>query len=328
MFKKIFLFITTILVATSASNGYNVQDLFKGSVPVTTFLDWFKIAAQYVHVKGLIILDLVPAVFLIVQAALFFKDKEKVKGILSVLSLLANLVGVYILLHLAYPLASQMAGWTPGNIPSNWMSVKDDWIQYIGLYSLAGIAGLLFFLVTYFVPAKGKNGLRQLHPFLNGMKNVLVFLLTFFSLMGAARLYDFTIFPTLYKISAVTFIEMHRPMDIAMRSAGPIIFTIILSFYVILAVLFFIEKNRNKAFLIVAAIIFLLCDTFVALNGNRPLNDLFLTWTPSTIPGNWSALRDEWLGYHLYRGIFSMLQLFALLLIYFVPKNRSQSPAS
>lgn len=327
MFKKIFLFITTILVATSASTGYTAQDLFKGSVPVTTFLDWFNIAEQYVHVKGLIILDLVPAVFLIVQAVLFFKDKEKVKGILSVLSLLANLVGVLIVVQLAYPLASQMAGWTPGNLPSSWMSVKDEWIQYIGLYGLSGLAGLLFFLVTYFVPAKKNGGVKQLPPFLNGMKNVLAFLLIFFSLLGAARLYDFTIFPTLYKISGVTFIEMHRPVDLAMRSAGPVIFTIILSFYIILAVLFFIEKNRNKAFLIIAAIIFLLCDTFVALNGNRPLNDLFLTWTPSTIPGNWSALRDEWLGYHLYRGIFSMLQLFALLLIYFVPKNKRKTPA-
>jgi len=278
-----------------------------------------------VHIKGLIILDLIPAVFLIIQASLFFKDREKIKGLFTILSLLANLIGVIIVLQFAYPIASQIAGWTPDTIPSNSISLKDDWIKYIGLYGLTGVIGLLFFLITYFVPAKKNNGLKQLHPFLNVIKNALAFILTFFLLMGgAARFYDFTFFPILYKISGTTFIEMHRPMDLAMRNAGPIIFTFILSLLAILTILFFIEKSRNKGFLIIAAIIFLLCDTLVALKGNRPLNDLFLTWTPTTIPGNWSGLRNEWLGYHFYRGIFFTLLLYSFLLIYFVPKNKSK----
>jgi hypothetical protein len=327
MFKRTFLFITTILAATSASNGYNVQDLFKGSVPVTTFLDWFNIAEKYVHLKGLIILDLIPVVFLIVQAVLFFKDTERIKGLFTVLSLLANLIGVFIVLQFAYPIATQIAGWTPDTIPSNWISLKDDWIKYIGLYSIAGIIGLLFFLITYFVPAKKNTGLNPLHPILSVTKNALVFILTFISSMGAASIYDFTFFPTLYKISGTTFIEMHRPMDLAIRNAGPIIFTVILSLYVMLAILFFIEKSKNKGFLILAAILFLMGNTLVALQGNRPLNDIFLTWTPTTIPGNWSGLRDEWLGYHFYRGVFNTLQLCSILLIYFVTNNKSKTHA-
>jgi len=155
----------------------------------------------------------------------------------------------------------------------------------------------------------------------------MLFILTFISLMSAAGIYDFTFFPTLYKISGTTFIEMHRPVDLAMRNIGPIIFTIILSIYVLLAILFFIEKSKIKAFLIIAAILLLLANTFVALQGNRPLNDLFLTWTPTTIPSNWSGLRDEWFSYHLYRNIFNALQLFCILLIYFIPKSKSKIPA-
>jgi uncharacterized membrane protein len=227
-------------------------------------------------------------------------------------------------IQFAYPIASQIADWTPDKIPSNWISLKDDWIKYIGFYSLLGILGWLFFLITYFVPAKKNNGLKPLYPFLNVIKNAMLFILTFISLMGAARFYDFTFFPISYKISGTTFIEMHRPVDLAMRNIGPIIFTIILSIYVLLAILFFIEKSKNKGFLILAAILFLLGDTFIAFHGNRPLNDLFLTWTPTTIPSNWSSLRDEWLGYHFYRDIFITLQVFSILLIYFVPKNKSK----
>jgi hypothetical protein len=328
MFKKTFLFITTILVGISASIGYVGQDLFKGdNLPITAFLDWFKNVAHYVHLKGLIILDLIPAVFLIVQTILFFKDKQKIKGLFAVLSLLANCVGVFIVLQYAYPIAAQMVEWTPDTIPSNWISLKDDWIKYIGFYGLSGVIGLVFFLITYFVPAKKNTVLKPLHPFFNVIKNAMLFMLTFLSLMSAAGIYDFTFFPILYKLSGTTFIEMHRPVDLVMRNIGPIIFTVMLTLYGLLAILFFMEKSKIKGILILMAILFLLSNTFVALQGNRPLNDLFLTWTPTTIPGNWSGLRDEWLSYHLYRNIFNILQLFSFLLIYFVQKNKSEIPA-
>ncbi|MGL2964234.1 hypothetical protein ACSVH2_10490 [Flavobacterium sp. RSB2_4_14] len=327
MFKKAFLFITTILVGLSVSIGYNGQDIFKGSTSVTSFLDWFNTTEHYVHLKGLIILDLIPAVFLIVQIALFFRDKQKIKGLLAVLSLLANCVGVFIVTQYAYPIAAQMANWTPETIPSNWISLKDDWIKYIGFYGLSGIVGLVFFLTTYYVPAKKNTSIKPLHPFLNVLKNALLFILTLPALMGAFGVFDMIIFPIGYKISGTTFIEMHRPVDLLMRSIGPIIFTIMLSLYSLLAILYFMEKSKTKGFLIVAAILLLLGNTFVALQGNRPLNDLFLTWTPTTLPSNWSSLRDEWFSYHFYRNIFNTLQLYCILLIYFVPKSKSKIPA-
>lgn len=327
MLKKTFLFITTFLVGISASNGYSGQDLFKGSTSITSFLDWFNITEHYVHLKGLIILDLIPAIFLIVQIVLFFNDKQKLKGMFAVLSLLANCVGVFIVIHYAYPIAAQMADWTPDTIPSNWISVKDDWIKYIGFYGLSGIIGLFLFLITYYVPAKMNTSIQPLHPFFNVLKNALLFILTVPALMGAFGVFDSIFFGTGYKISGPTFIEMHRPIDLLMRSIGPIMFTIMLSLYGLLAILFFMEKSKIKGYLILVAILLLLGNTFVAFQGNRPLNDLFLTWTPTTIPSNWSSLRDEWFSYHLYRNIFNLLQLFCILLIYFVPINKSKIPA-
>jgi hypothetical protein len=324
MFKKSFLFITTILVGISASNGYNGQDIFKGSTSITSFLDWFNVTEHYVHLKGPIILDLIPAVFLIIQIGLFFKDKQKVKGLFAVLSLLTNCVGVFIVIQYAYPIAGQMVDWTPDTIPSNWISLKDDWIKYIGFYGLSGVLGLVFFLITYFVPAKKNTSIKPLHPFFNVLKNAMLFVITLPTLMGASGVFDLIFFPIGYKISGPTFIEMHRPIDLLMRSIGPIMFTIMLSLYGLLTILFFMEKSKIKGFLILAAILLLLGNTFVAFQGNRPLNDLFLTWTPTTIPSNWSSLRDEWFSYHFIRNIFNELQLFSILLIYFVPINKTK----
>ncbi|MDP1842736.1 MAG: hypothetical protein Q8K64_04890 [Sediminibacterium sp.] len=327
MFKKIFLFITTILVGVSASNGYNGQDLFKGSASITSFLDWFNITEHYVHTKGVIFLDLIPAVFLIVQIVLFFKDKQKIKVLFAVLSLLANCIGVFIAIQYAYPIANQMANWTPDTIPSNWISLKDDWINYIGIYGLSGVLGLVFFLITYYVPVKKNTSIKPLHPFLNGLKNAMLFILTLPALLSVSGVFDFFLFPIGYKVSGTTFIEMHRPIDLLMRSIGPVMFTIMLTLYGLLALLFFIEKSKMKGFLILAAILLLLGNTFVAFQGNRPLNDLFLTWTSTTIPSNWSSLRDEWFGYHLYRNIINAVQLYCILLIYYVSNSKSKIPA-
>ena len=98
MFKNTFLFITAFLVATSASTGYGSTDSLKGNVNAATFLDWFSNAERSLHVKGLIILDLIPILFLIIQVVLFYKDGKKVKGIFAVLALLANLIDVILVM--------------------------------------------------------------------------------------------------------------------------------------------------------------------------------------------------------------------------------------
>jgi uncharacterized membrane protein len=321
MMKKILLFITTLLTAISVSNGYGATDYLKGSINITTFLDWFNIAHKYVHIKGIILLDLIPVLFLISQVIIFYKDKKKYSAFFTIIALLANLTGIFILTKLAYPIASQMASWTSGSLPPNWISLKDEWLNYIGLSSLVSMAGWLCFVITYFIDKRGNKQDIRLPGFLNFSKNVLIFLLIFILGMGAGRLYEFFIFPISFEISGITFIEMHRPVDIAIRKVGPILFTVIAALHVLLITLFFVEKSKDKAWLIIASLIFLLCDTLIALRYNGPINDLFLTWTTTTIPANWSSIRDEWLSYHLYRNIFITLGIISILLSFFVKKN-------
>lgn len=321
MYKRAFLFISTILVAISASTGYDASDFLKGTVHVTTFLDWFSHAEKELHIKGLIVLDLIPLLFLSVQIILFFKDNKKGKGIFAILALLANLIGVFLVIQCAYPIASQIASWTPESLPSDWVIIKDDWLNYIGLHGLMGLLGWLFFVITYFISDREDSEIIRLPRILNFFKNALLFFLIFLLGLSSARLYGFCFFSFQYEISGVTFIEMHRPLDLAIRKAGPILFTVILSIHVLLSALFFGERSSKKGWLIITAIIFLLCDTFIALRYNRPLNDLFLTWTPTTLPVNWKSMHDEWLSYHLYRDVFMILGFASILLTFFVKKK-------
>lgn len=322
MFKKTLLFITTLLVSLSVSTGYDFTDTLKGSVQVTTFLDWFNHAHKYVQIRGLVFLDLIPALFLIMIAIMFYKDGKKVKALLSVVALLLNLAGVFLVVQFADPIAHQMTSWTPENVPGDWISLKDEWIKYIGLNGLLGLLGWICFLITYFIPARKNTALKPLPRFLNISKNAILFFLTFSFGLSATRLIGLYLFPGVYDISGITFIELHRPLDLAIRKAGPYVFIFISVLFGLLATLFFVEGSKRKGWLAVCAYIFLLADTLIALQGNRPLNDLFLTWTPTTIPEHWASLRDEWLRYHLYRDIFLFLMFSALFVIHVSPESK------
>ena len=173
MFKKTLLFITTLLVALSTSTGYDVMDSLKGAVQVTTFLDWFHPAEKYVHSRGLLFLDVIPALFLIMMAIMFFMDGKKVKALLTVLALLLNLAGVFLDIQYADPIASQMSNWTPENVPGDWISLKDEWMKYIGLNGLLGLLGWICFLTTYFIPATKNAEGKQLPRFLRFLKNAV-----------------------------------------------------------------------------------------------------------------------------------------------------------
>jgi hypothetical protein len=328
MFKKTLLFITTLLVALSTSTGYDSTDALKGSVQVTTFLDWFNHAHKYVQLKGLLVLDVIPALFLIMIAIMFFKEGKKVKALLSVVALLLNMIGVFLVMQYADPIATQMASWTPDNLPGDWISVKDEWIKYVGLNGLFGLVGWICFLVTFFIPARRNAALKPLPRFLNFSKNAILFFLTFSFGLSATRLIGFHLFPSVYDISGITFIELHRPLDIAIRKAGPYVFIFISILFAALATLFFVEGSKRKAWLAIGAYIFLLADTLIALQGNGPLNDLFLSWTPTTLPDNWSRFRDEWLQYHLYRDIFLFLMFTLLFIIHTSPDTKKSDPAN
>ncbi|MDZ7613828.1 MAG: hypothetical protein U5K51_09085 [Flavobacteriaceae bacterium] len=109
-----------------------------------------------------------------------------------------------------------------------------------------------------------------------------------------------------------------------MRSIGPIIFTIMLTLYGFLAILFFYLKEQIPA-LDFSGILVLLASIFV-VSGNRPLNDLFLTLYQSYQNGRASEMNG--LVIIDTRKIFlTHCSYIVFFLSILVPINKSKIPA-
>lgn len=47
--------------------------------------------------------------------------------------------------------------------------------------------------------------------------------------------------------------------------------------------------------------------------GNRPANDQIASWTPGTLPGNWSATRNSWEIAHTVSAVLSLIALLVMI---------------
>jgi hypothetical protein len=75
----------------------------------------------------------------------------------------------------------------------------------------------------------------------------------------------------------------------------------------------FLQKENKVIFIsLLVAAIFLIISGLITRFGNQPINDIVMTWSKETPPGNWIQLRDKWWSLHVIRTIFA---LFALCII-------------
>jgi hypothetical protein len=75
----------------------------------------------------------------------------------------------------------------------------------------------------------------------------------------------------------------------------------------------FLQKKDKQSFtiLLLAAAFFIAC-ILITRFGNKPIDDIALTWTAGSLPDNWTALRDKWWTLHILRTI---AELAALVLV-------------
>jgi len=75
----------------------------------------------------------------------------------------------------------------------------------------------------------------------------------------------------------------------------------------------FLQKSNRPVFsaLLVAAGFFVAC-ILITRFGNKPIDDLVITWTVDSMPANWTEVRDSWWSFHRMRTI---TELIALILI-------------
>lgn len=88
----------------------------------------------------------------------------------------------------------------------------------------------------------------------------------------------------------------------------------------------FLQKSNKTVFvtLLIAAIFFISC-ILITRFGNKPIDNIVLTWTSDSFPGNWTELRDKWWILHIMRTI---AELAALILVTWTSIKKSETANS
>ena len=114
-------------------------------------------------------------------------------------------------------------------------------------------------------------------------------------------------------LSSSTFIEQQQNM---LQSLRTLMVSLVVVATLITLLSAYLQKHDKPTFvsLIIAGVFFIAC-ILVTLFGNKPIDDIVITWTKDSIPNNWVDLRDDWWSFHILRTI---AEIIALLLVTWV----------
>jgi len=118
-------------------------------------------------------------------------------------------------------------------------------------------------------------------------------------------------------LSTSTFIEQHQNMLQSIRTL--MVFLVV--FATIITILSAYLQRHDKStfiFLILAAVLFIAC-ILITRFGNKPIDEMVITWTKDAIPDNWTELRDNWWSFHILR---TVAEIIALLLVAWASINK------
>jgi archaellum biogenesis protein FlaJ (TadC family) len=111
-------------------------------------------------------------------------------------------------------------------------------------------------------------------------------------------------------LSALTYIEQQQNM---LQSLRTLMVMLVVTATLITILSAYLQRNNKYIFssLCVAALFFAAC-ILITLFGNKPIDEITLTWTKESIPDNWTQLRDKWWSFHILRTIAEILALFII----------------
>lgn len=124
-------------------------------VSASTFLDWHRHINHYMSKRGVFIGP--PAlVLLLTQTIIFWKDREKLKMLLVLITLLLSIAGMVIAFKGNTPINQQLQNLPAGTIPANWEQIRNEWLGYHFWRNLTAILGFLCFTSTFFIKEPNK----------------------------------------------------------------------------------------------------------------------------------------------------------------------------
>jgi uncharacterized protein YacL len=108
-------------------------------------------------------------------------------------------------------------------------------------------------------------------------------------------------------LSPSTYIEQQQNM---IRALNVLMVSLVFSATVITTLSAFLQKSNKPVFiaLLIAALFFITCIV-ISRFGNQPINNIIMSWTTDSLPGNLSELRDKWWSFHIIRTIAELIAL-------------------
>ena len=67
------------------------------------------------------------------------------------------------------------------------------------------------------------------------------------------------------------------------------------------------KENQTVLITLLIAAVLLIAAGLVTRFGNQPINKIVMTWDKTSVPGNWTGLRDKWWSFHIIRSVATIL---------------------
>src|SRR5262249_32256024 len=113
-------------------------------------------------------------------------------------------------------------------------------------------------------------------------------------------------------ITPATFLEVGHTMIGNLGGPMSVLMPATLLSAIILAVLLFRRGQTRSSVFTVSAFVLLVVAMIITLTVNVPIDRQIQSWTTTTLPADWSTIRDRWELYHGLRTFVSLVALAAL----------------
>lgn len=104
-----------------------------------------------------------------------------------------------------------------------------------------------------------------------------------------------------------TFVEQQQNM---LRSLSVLMVSLVVLATLITLVSAILQKNEKSVLitLLIAAGFFIAC-ILITRFGNKPIDDIMMSWVPGSLPANWKELQVNWWWFHKIRTISELAAL-------------------
>jgi len=106
-------------------------------------------------------------------------------------------------------------------------------------------------------------------------------------------------------LSAPAYVELQQMAIRSLNTLMPLLGLITIILTITSALLQ--KENQTVLITLLIAAVLLIAAGLVTRFGNQPINKIVMTWDKTSVPGNWTGLRDKWWSFHIIRAVVSIL---------------------